>query len=102
MPVSFTPKSSKFEGKECHGVHIEVTDRRAFSLSPVAAGVTIAWHLKSLFRDQYQAQDVGRMLHNDDALRALLTATNAEQVPASWKDSLAEFRKTREKYLLYR
>jgi uncharacterized protein YbbC (DUF1343 family)/CubicO group peptidase (beta-lactamase class C family) len=102
VPITFTPRSGKFEGKPCSGVYIEVTDRRAFSLSPVSAGVTIAWHLESLFKDAYQVQDVGRMLHNDDALKALMTSTSPDQVPASWKDSLAEFRKTREKYLLYR
>ena len=101
-PVTFTPKSSKYAGQECQGVYIAVTDRRAYSISPVAAGVTIAWHLKSLFKDAYQVQDVVRMLHNDDAQKALQAAADPAQIPRSWKEPLEAFRRTREKYLLYR
>ena len=101
-PVTFTPKSSKFAGQECHGVHIEVTDRRAFARSPVSVGVTIAWHLKSLFKDAYQLQDVAKMLQNDDAMKALQSAADPAQIPAAWRDELQSFRKVREKYLLYR
>ena len=102
VPVTFTPKSSKFAGEECQGVHLVLTDRRAFSLSPVSAGMTIAWHLERLFKDAYQVQDVIRLLANDDTFKALQTATDPARVPASWRDEVQAFRKVREKYLLYR
>ena len=101
-PATFTPKSSKFEGKECQGVRITVTDRNAFAASPVSAGVTIAWRLKQLFKDAYQLKDVARMIQNDDAMKALKTAADPAQVSASWRGELAAFRKVRDKYLLYR
>jgi uncharacterized protein YbbC (DUF1343 family)/CubicO group peptidase (beta-lactamase class C family) len=101
-PPNFTPTSSKFAGQLCRGVRIVVTDRRALAASPVSAGVTIAWQLEHLFKDAFQLEDIAKMLQNDDAMKALQTATDPAQIPGAWRDELAAFRKVREKYLLYR
>lgn len=99
VPITFTPTSSKFANQECHGVYLVVTDRRY--LSPVAAGVAIAWHLEKLFPQAYDLDAVVRMLHNDDALNALRQASDPGKVPASWKQEVEAFKHARRKYLLY-
>ena len=100
VPVTFTPESSKFAKQECQGVYIVVTDRR--NLSPVNAGVTIAWHLEKLFGDAYDLDATLRMLHNDDALKALKQANDPAMIPAAWKQELEAFKQVRQKYLLYK
>jgi uncharacterized protein YbbC (DUF1343 family) len=100
VPITFTPKSSKFANEQCHGVYIVVTDRR--NLVPVDAGVTIAWHLEKLFPSAYDLNSVVRMLHNDDALKALQQAPDPSRIPASWKQDLDAFKQARQKYLLYK
>jgi uncharacterized protein YbbC (DUF1343 family) len=100
VPITFIPLSSKFAKQECQGVYVVVADRRY--VSPVDAGVTIAWHLENLFGKDFDLESVVRMLHNDDALRALQQANDPAKIPASWKQELEAFKKTRQKYLLYK
>jgi uncharacterized protein YbbC (DUF1343 family) len=100
VPITFTPASSKFAKLECQGVYIVVTDRRY--LSPVNAGVTIAWHLENLFGKDYDLDSVVRMLHNDEALLALKQATDPGKVPATWKQDLEAFKQLRQKFLIYK
>lgn len=99
-PITFTPTSSKFAKQECQGVYVQVTDRRY--VSPVNAGVTIAWHLQKLFGKSFEVDAVGKMLQNDDALKALKESNDPAKVPGSWKKELEAFKKAREKHLLYK
>src|SRR5579884_3707470 len=99
-PVTFTPKSSTFAGKECQGCYVQVTDRTA--VRPVRAGVTIAWHLRRLFGDAFDAQAMGRMVRNAATIRALSAAEDPALVCATWTRQLGDFRQVREKYLIYR
>jgi len=100
VPVTFTPTSSRYANQECQGVYVVVTDRRY--VSPVAAGVTIAWHLENLFPKQYDLESVVKMLANDDALKAIQKADNPDRIPSSWRRDLDAFKETRQKYLLYK
>ena len=96
---AFKPSTSKFANKECQGVYLTVTDRDA--LEPVRAGQAIAWHLKKLFGDQFEIAGVGKMVRNEATFEALKKVDDPAKVPASWEKPLAEFRKVREKYLMY-
>lgn len=99
-PVQFTPTSSKFAGQSCGGVKITLTE--GARVQPVRSGLTMAWHLEKLFRDNYQIEMVGKMLHNDDALRALLSAKEPAHVPGVWQAELERFAAQRAKYLMSR
>jgi uncharacterized protein YbbC (DUF1343 family) len=99
VPITFTPMSSRFANQECHGVYIEVTDRRY--LSPVNAGITIAWHLQKLFGKDFDLDATVKMLHNDDALKAIRQATDPARIAPSWKQELEAFKQARQKYLMY-
>jgi uncharacterized protein YbbC (DUF1343 family) len=100
VPVTFTPTGSKFANQKCSGVYVVVTDRRY--LSPVNAGVTIAWHLEKLFGKDFDLDATVRMLHNDDALKAIQQATDPAKIPATWRDELEAFKQVRGKYLMYK
>jgi uncharacterized protein YbbC (DUF1343 family)/CubicO group peptidase (beta-lactamase class C family) len=100
VPVTFTPTASRFANQECQGVYVVVTDRRY--MSPVNAGVTIAWHLANLFPKQYDLDSVLKMLANDDALKAIQKADNPDRIASAWKRDLDAFKETRQKYLLYK
>jgi uncharacterized protein YbbC (DUF1343 family)/CubicO group peptidase (beta-lactamase class C family) len=100
VPITFTPASSRFSGKVCEGCYIEVTDRAA--VEPVRAGLVIAWTLKHLFGDSFKVDGVGKLLNNAETLTALISTDDPRTLPAIWVKPLDEFKRIREKYLLYR
>lgn len=100
IPIEFTPASSKFANQPCQGVYLLVTDRQL--LQPVRAGLTIAWHLRHLFGDAFQFDQVNRLLKNKAILNALKTSSTPSTLPSRWSEPLDAFKNTREKYLLYR
>lgn len=99
VPIRFTPQASKFAGEECSGVMIVTTDREA--LRPVRVGIEIAVALRKLFWQAWQAEDFGRLLVNRRALELLLEGADADHIERSWQNPLEEFRRLRQKYLLY-
>lgn len=99
VPITFTPKSSVFEGKSCEGCYIEVIDRAA--VQPVRAGLTIAWELKRLFGDSYHFDAINRLLDNDQTMKALESAAEPQVAFDLWQKPLADFKMLRERYLLY-
>ena len=100
IPIEFTPKFSKHANQLCQGVYIVVTDRNA--VQPGRTGTTIAWLLEHLFPDDYQQENVARLMHSDSAMKALREAEDPRIIPLSWREELEQFKKTREKHLLYR
>jgi uncharacterized protein YbbC (DUF1343 family)/CubicO group peptidase (beta-lactamase class C family) len=100
VPIHFTPTSSKFEGKECHGVYIAVTERAA--VQPVKLGTALAWHLKTLGGEQYELANVNKLVKNAATMEKLKTAKAPAEVWASWDKDLEGFRATRAKYLMYK
>jgi uncharacterized protein YbbC (DUF1343 family)/CubicO group peptidase (beta-lactamase class C family) len=99
VPLRFTPKASKFANEECGGVNIVITDRQAFR--PVATGTEIAYQLHRLYSNVWKVDDYLRLLVNRDTLAALKEGKTAGEIMAKWQKGLAEFKQTRQKYLLY-
>ena len=99
VPVRFTPKSSKYANEECGGVNIVITDRASFR--PVAAGLEIAYQINRLYSGTWAIDDFLRLLANRAALAAIKEGKTAGEVAATWQAGLAEFARTRRKYLLY-
>jgi len=100
VPIAFTPASSKFAGKECQGCYIEVLDRT--TVEPVRSGLTIAWSLKHLFGDAFQIEPVNKLLRNAQTAKLLMSSDDPPKLPASWQKPLQDFKRVREKYLIYR
>ncbi len=98
-PVTFTPTSSVFEGRQCGGVKMVLTDRQA--IEPMRVGVTIAYHLRRQHPTAWEARKLDVLLGHRAALEALLGGKNVAEIEATWQAGLAEFRKRRARYLLY-
>jgi len=99
VPISFKPDSSKFAAQLCSGVRVIVIDRNA--VEPVRAGLTIAWHLKSLFGNAFEIAGVGKLLANRQTLDALRSTADPNELPAAWRKPLDDFKNRRSRYLLY-
>ena len=100
VPVRFTPRASVFQGVECGGVNLVVTDRT--QLRPVYAGLEIAAALRRLHPDDWQIEKYGRLLANADTLERLRRGETPEQIALSWQPRLEEFRRARMRALIYR
>ncbi|HMC22732.1 MAG TPA: DUF1343 domain-containing protein, partial [Thermoanaerobaculia bacterium] len=94
-PIRFTPDASIFAGKECGGVRITITDRKA--LHPVAMGVTIATALRRLYPNDFAVDKLQRLLRDPRTLEAIRSGN-----PIDWSEDEAEFSARRAKYVLYR
>src|SRR5579883_1087571 len=99
VPVRFTPKSSTYAGNECGGVQILLDDWRQFQAVPV--GITIAYHLRKLYPEEWQIKGYGKLLAHPPTLEALERGETPEQIMKRWQQDLEHFQKVRKEYLLY-
>ena len=99
VPVSFKPDASVFKNEECRGVNIVIVDRARFQ--PLLTGIEIAVALHSLFGTEWKVDSYLRLLVNSDALARLKRGETAEEMIRSWNTPLANFRRVRERALLY-
>ena len=100
VPVRFTPRASVFQGQECGGVNLVVTDRAQFR--PVLAGIEIAAALVKLYPAEWQVDKYDRLLVNADTLARLKRGEPAEEIARAWQPRLEEFRRARARALIYR
>ncbi len=99
VPIRFTPKASVFQGEECGGVNILITDRAL--LRPVTVGMEIAVALRKLYPAEWSVEKFGRLLANADAAERLTRGESAEMIMRAGEARLAEFRRARSRFLLY-
>ena len=100
VPVRFTPKTSVFQGQECSGINIIITDRAQFR--PVLTGLEVAAALRLLHPADWKIDDYARLLANSDTLERLKRGQAPEEIARSWEPALVEFRRIRARALLYR
>jgi uncharacterized protein YbbC (DUF1343 family) len=99
VPVRFTPRASKFEGQECGGINIAITDRRAFD--PVRTGLEVACVLRRLHPDEWEAEKLGVLLLNRTVLDGILAATDIDAVLTEAAAGMGPFARRRTPHLLY-
>ncbi|MCU7493167.1 MAG: DUF1343 domain-containing protein [Ignavibacteria bacterium] len=107
--VEFTPKllpnnarPPKFNAKVCRGVYLSVKDRKSFM--PVEAGVYLLWAFKTTGADslKWRTKAIDQ-LAGTARLRTMLDGGKSpEDIIKSWQKELADFKKIRSKYLLYK
>lgn len=98
VPIRFTPSTSVYKGEECSGVNLIVTDRVKFR--PVLMGLQIAMALRELY-PQWKIDSSLRLLANADTLARLKRGETEAEIVSSWSAGLDEFKKKREKVLIY-
>lgn len=104
--ASFTPTDAPWTRETCHGVQAHVTDRE--SLRPVTVGLHLCATLRALWPDHFQwrnpiygRQHFDLLLGGPDTRQALEEGQPIETIVESWEKSLAQFIRTRQKYLRY-
>ncbi|MFI1420475.1 exo-beta-N-acetylmuramidase NamZ domain-containing protein [Streptomyces sp. NPDC020731] len=98
----FAPVFSKFQGKTVGGVQLHVHDREAFD--PVRTGIGLLITAKRSWSGfAWRPDNWIDKLTGSARVRTMIDAgAGTDEVVAGWQEELAEFRRTRREYLLYR
>ncbi|HON06965.1 MAG TPA: DUF1343 domain-containing protein [Verrucomicrobiota bacterium] len=99
IPIQFTPVASIFKDTLCKGVSIIITDRD--KISPVDVGFTIALTLHHLYPQQFDLKKINTLLLDNKLILAIQENKSLNELKSLWKPALEEFKKRREKYLIY-
>lgn len=99
VPVRFTPSASVFEGKECRGVRLLLTDRESFRAAEL--GVTLATTLHRMHPEALAVGQMTKLLGDAGTLEAIRAGTAFKQIGGSWTKALGEFERRRKPHLLY-
>jgi uncharacterized protein YbbC (DUF1343 family) len=100
VPEKFTPTSSKFEGEECQGFQILITDRG--KLNPVQVGLAIAHALQREHPAEWQASQLVKLIGSQSLVDLLLNEKDFAKIVAQADESTELFRLRRKEFLLYR
>ncbi|MFD3531652.1 exo-beta-N-acetylmuramidase NamZ domain-containing protein [Streptomyces sp. NPDC058664] len=102
----FTPTFSKWSGKSCGGVELQITDHDRFD--PIRTALTMIKEQRRLFPAHgWRSQDGGSnywldKLSGDRRVRLAVEAgAPVDDIVALWQDDLAAFRTRRARHLLY-
>jgi uncharacterized protein YbbC (DUF1343 family) len=98
--VRFTPTDSVFKNESCGGVNIILTDREKCRV--VDIGVAVAKILNRWYPERFELSKMARLLGDEATLEAIAADRPLAEIRGLWNDSMHEFERRREKYLLYR
>lgn len=98
-PIHFTPTERQYSGEQCGGVMIMITDWSKFD--PMKLGLGLAVTLREEYRDQWSPERMPTLLANKETYEAILGGKGVQEIEALWTDKLDEFKKVRERYLIY-
>jgi uncharacterized protein YbbC (DUF1343 family)/CubicO group peptidase (beta-lactamase class C family) len=99
IPIRFTPTYSTFKDKPCGGVSIVVTDRE--KLNAVDVGIAIGLAVQKLYPNEFALQKVQTLLQHTPTIEALKAGKTISQIKAAWESELTDFKRRRQKFLLY-
>ncbi len=102
--VRFTPvepDDGKYEGQTAEGIRLTVTDRNAYD--PTATAVALIIEARDLSGDRWawQEETFDRLAGTGSLRQAIESGVAANDIAASWAQSLREFRRARSRFLLY-
>jgi uncharacterized protein YbbC (DUF1343 family) len=100
-PVRFTPTSSKYQDRECHGVRILGTDRDR--LEPYYSGVRIVTEISRMYPDQFEwkAAHFDRLCGTSKIRDAITSNSSLDVLQDKWRKELESFLEIRAGYLIY-
>ena len=101
-PATFTPTSSKYQGQQCHGVRIVVTDRDR--LESYYTGVRIVAEIAQMYPRnlEWKTAHFDRLCGTSTIREAITSGRSIEELRSQWQPGLQSFLKIRAKYLIYR
>ncbi len=99
--ITFTPKSSKFSGEECHGVRLEIIDPKLFQ--PVLTGLHMIQQAQKLYPTEFRVnrQTFNRLIGAADVYDRLVNGESPESILSRWQSKLDRFRALSSRYHLY-
>ena len=107
-PIQFTPisidtmsKFPKYEGIECFGIKLTLTDRNNFNA--LQFGIELIFELKNMYPNDFQfRRDWLDKLYGSEKLKNYLQDDYApSKIFSDWDEDLKIFKNVRSKYLLY-
>jgi uncharacterized protein YbbC (DUF1343 family)/CubicO group peptidase (beta-lactamase class C family) len=99
VPVSFIPTASFYEGKNCEGVNVVLTDRNA--LDAPELGIELAAALKKLYPSDFRLDKMADLLVNQSTYQGLVEGRDPRRIAQDWEEELEKFQAMRKKYLIY-
>jgi uncharacterized protein YbbC (DUF1343 family) len=99
VPEHFSPASSMYKNKLCHGARIILNERHSFD--PAALGVEIAAALHHLYKKEFQIDKTLGLIGSRRVLQELREGQDPRVIVMHWQESLEDFQRLRAKYLLY-
>jgi uncharacterized protein YbbC (DUF1343 family) len=98
-PAEFTPAEGIYRGRTCQGISITIVDRD--SLKSMLIGVEIGDALHRLYPERFELEKIIELLGSQSTVDRLGRGDPPAEIVAGWSADLGEFRRTRQKYLLY-
>ncbi|MGH9396567.1 MAG: exo-beta-N-acetylmuramidase NamZ domain-containing protein [Terriglobia bacterium] len=99
VPVDFTPNAAKFKGEVCHGVNLQVLDRRA--LDSPELGMEVAAALIHLYPNDFKLDPSLKLIGSREVVDAIKAGHDPRSIALHWEAELHPFLEMRRKYLLY-
>ena len=99
VPVTFTPSAVVYNGQQCQGVNILLTERNA--LDAPELGLELAAALHKLYATDFKIERMTELLANQPAFEALIAGQDPRRIAQDWQPDLATFQQVRKKYLIY-
>lgn len=99
VPVDFTPTGDRYAHRLCHGVHIQLLDRRV--LDAPALGVEITAALYRLYPKDFRLEDTLGMIGARWVWQAIKYGQDPRAIVQQWQHPLENFYMLRTRYLLY-
>lgn len=109
-PVNFLPTFQKHAEKVCGGVFLHVTDRKTFE--PVITGIALIKTIYDLYTKEFKWKNPPYeyvfdknpfdVIAGTEKIRKFIeNGTSLSDIKEYWKNDVEDFRKLREKYLIY-
>jgi uncharacterized protein YbbC (DUF1343 family) len=110
-PIFFIPTFNKYKNELCGGLHIYVRNRKKFN--SVVTGLTIIKTIKNLYPKKFAWREppyefekkklpFDILIGNAWVREAMIRTESIVAIRKKWITGLTEFKKAREKYLLYK
>jgi uncharacterized protein YbbC (DUF1343 family) len=100
VPVRFTPAASTFANQECGGAALIITDRNR--LNAVQLGLEIARTAQRLYSTNFAIEKLQPLLRDRATLDAIKSGKSLAEIQRPWTQPSREFRKRRERFLIYK
>jgi len=100
IPVRFTPAASVYQGEDCGGVRLVVTDRDA--INPIDLGLALGRAIHSDYPETFNIEEKGNILLRHEAtLTEWARGASTKKLRKGWEQELNRFLERRRNYLIY-